>query len=82
MLRKMLEKLNDASTMLAVRAQTTWSELKSDEKGMEVIQVVMLIAVGVLAIGALWAGINGLLTKWWNQIIGVSGSAPSITVPM
>jgi hypothetical protein len=44
--------------------------LKGDENAMEVIQVVMLIAVGVLAIVAIWAGVNGLLEEWWGIITG------------
>jgi hypothetical protein len=31
----------------------------------------MLIAVGVVAIAAVWAGVNGLLKEWWEIIIGV-----------
>ena len=59
------------------------AEIKNDENAMEVIQVVMLIAVGVLAIAAVWAGVNGLLEQWWGQITGSSGGAggPNISPP-
>ena len=82
MLRKKLTQLYDSLTMGMIKARAAWSEIKEDERAMEVIQVVMLIAVGVLAIYAVWAGVNGLLEKWWGQITGAStGSGPNIPKP-
>ena len=56
--------------MICIYAYCKSKEIKSDENAMEVIQVVMLIAVGVLAISAVWAGVNGYLEKLWAMIIG------------
>ena len=72
MLRKTFNNLNSSVSLKAVKARLWWGELKADENAMEVIQVVMLIAVGVIAIAAIWAGINGLLEDWWGMIIGSS----------
>jgi hypothetical protein len=57
------------------------NEIRRSEDAMEVIQVVMLIAVGVLAIVAVWAGINGFLEDIWAKITGsgaTSQTGPSI----
>ena len=80
MLRSKVAKLWDAMTSLCIKAHSEINEFKQNEAGMEVIQVVMLIAVGVLAIAAVWAGINGLLEQWWDMITGASSSpGPNIT---
>ena len=71
----MLEKsrtLRDFLTMLFIRVDDKVADFKKDEDAMEVIQVVMLVAVGVLAIAAVWAGVNGLLEDWWEQITGAA----------
>ncbi len=81
---KRISSLYDALLMGVVKAQTAWREVKEDENAMEVIQVVMLIAVGVIAIAAIWAGVNGLLKQWWDAILGKSGvqdTATGIRVP-
>jgi hypothetical protein len=72
--------LRDSFTTVCIGAQREANEIKNDENAMEVIQVVMLIAVGVLAIAAVWAGVNGLLEQWWEQITGASSgnSGPGI----
>lgn len=72
MLHKKIAKLRDFVTALYIKSYCKINELKQDEDGMEVIQVVMLIAVGVLAIAAVWAGVNGLLEDWWDIITGSS----------
>ena len=73
----MLKKLGglcDALSLTAIAAQSKAREIKreirEDEHAMEVIQVVMIIAVGVIAIAAIWAGVNGLLKYWWDAILG------------
>jgi hypothetical protein len=69
---KRVRTLYDSLALAYVGAKLKAEEVKKDEKAMEVIQVVMLIAVGVLAIAAVWAGVNGLLEDWWHQITGNS----------
>ena len=81
MKRSIFCKLRDMLTLRIVGARNAADEIKQDEQAMEVIQVVMLIAVGVIAIAAVWAGVNGLLEQWWNMITGSSGGSggPSLT---
>jgi len=66
----MVKKLRETLRRLCVTSHLKAEEIKTDEDAMEVIQVVMLIAVGVIAIAAIWLGINGLLEQWWTAIIG------------
>lgn len=70
MLTKKMRSISDLFFMSYVRTKCQAHEIKNDEDAMEVIQVVMLIAVGVLAIAAVWAGVSGLLTDLWEQITG------------
>jgi len=70
MLRIKLGKFLDSLTMLYIGANRKINEIKEDEDAMEIIQVVMIIAVGVLAIVAVWAGINGFLEDLWDKITG------------
>jgi hypothetical protein len=74
MKKRILSSLYDSLAMAPVRLRLAWSDIKEDEEAMEVIQVVMLIAVGVIAIAAVWAGVNGLLKTWWDAILGKSGT--------
>ena len=76
MLKNKLRKLFDSLEAVCIGARCKTVELKNDEKAMEVIQVVMLIAVGVLAIVAVWAGVNGLLKDWWDMITGAEAPPP------
>ena len=81
---KKLGSLCDALLLAVIAAQSRAREIKSDEQAMEVIQVVMLIAVGVIAIAAIWAGVNGLLREWWAAIMGARGiqdTSTGIPVP-
>jgi len=48
-------------------------DFKNDESGLEVVQVVLIILVGVLLIGALWAVLGGWLGDLWEQIIDDTG---------
>ena len=79
--REILSNLHNSLTMMMIRVHATWSEIRADEEAMEVIQVVMLIAVGVLAIAAVWAGVNGLLEQWWTMITGASGGSGGPNLP-
>ena len=82
MLRNTLGKLWDSILIPFVKADQTVREFKEDENAMEVIQVVMIIAIGVIAIAAIWAGINGLLAEFWGWITGsATRQEPNIPVP-
>ena len=62
-----------ALTMLFLKAKSKMDELKNDVSGMEVIQVVILVAVGVILIAALIALIGPLLADWWEAITEGAG---------
>jgi hypothetical protein len=68
----MIGKFNGAAMTAYVWFKGLLSDLKKDERAMEIVQVVLLILVGVLAITM----INGLLTGWlqelWITITGVA----------
>ena len=81
MLSSKIRKLCDSFSTVCIGAKCKADELKNDENAMEVIQVVMLIAVGVLAIAAVWAGVNGLLESWWLQITGGASGNSGPTIP-
>ena len=84
MLKKTFRGLCDSLTVAYIAVKNGVADIKKDEHAMEVIQVVMLIAVGVLAIVAIWAGINGFLEQMWNRITGsgaTTQSGPSISPP-
>ena len=79
MTHKKVKKLLDLFAVAYIAANLKSKELKDNEDAMEVIQVVMLIAVGVLAITAVWAGINGYLEQLWGLITGAEQpGAPKI----
>lgn len=67
----MIRKLNSLCIKAWVSFTGLLGDVKKDEKGMEVVQVVLLILVGVLIIAAIYAALTGLLKTWWNQITGV-----------
>lgn len=45
-------------------------ELRDDERGLEVVQVVLIILVGVLLVVALWGSLSGWLSELWGNITG------------
>jgi hypothetical protein len=66
----MLYKINTAVLTAVIGLKCFFSNLKNDERGMEVVQVVMLILVGVLAITMVWGLLSGWLNDLWVIIIG------------
>jgi len=77
MLREKVRKLQDSLLLLFIKTKSKVMELREDENAMEVIQVVILIAVGVIIILAVWAAIDGLLQEWWDIIRGVKPREPN-----
>ena len=78
MVKEKLGKLYETLTASAIRTKTTLDGIKEDERAMEIIQVVMLIAVGVIAIAAVWTATNGLLATWWAAITAASGTQETV----
>ena len=76
MLRKKLELVKDTMNMTYIKAtngaKAAARGLKEDVSGMEIIQVVMIIAIGVLAVAAVWVVLGDLIGELWKQI-GTSG---------
>ena len=52
--------------------------LRDDERGLEVVQVVLIILVGVLLIVALWGALSGWLSDLWNNITGAGDTIEPI----
>ena len=81
MLRKGMEVISDATTMayVAIRTKirTTAREIKEDVSGMEIIQVVMIIAIGVIAVSAVWVVLGDLIKDLWEQVTNASGTIDS-----
>ncbi len=69
----MFNKIKELTSKMHIK----FLNFKNDEKGMEVIQVVMLVMVGVVIISAVWAAMNGLLEEWWDIIFGNSDAQES-----
>ena len=87
MLKGKREAMQDLTTMAYVKVKTwisaTARGLKEDVSGMEIIQVVMIIAMGILAVVAVYAALGDLLKNLWAQISG-KGNLPdmdSLTPP-
>ena len=55
-------------------------ELRDDERGLEVVQVVLIILVGVLLVVALWGALSGWLADLWARIAGVDDAIKPITL--
>ena len=76
MLKKGLEMIGDAATTAYVAIRTKLSatarELKEDVSGMEIIQVVMIIAIGVVAVAAVWIVLGDLIQERWGQVTGAT----------
>ena len=81
MLRKGLAVLGDAAMMAYVVVRTKIStvarEIKEDVSGMEIIQVVMIIAIGVIAVSAVWVVLGDLIKQLWTQVTNASGNIKS-----
>ena len=60
----MLNKLNCLALLSCLKFKAFAEELKNDENGMEIVQVVLLILVGVLAIVMVW----GFLGTWLGEL--------------
>jgi Flp pilus assembly pilin Flp len=72
MLREKLGSARDALNMAYIKLVCKLDEIRRDEDAMEVIQVVMIIAIGVIALVAIWAAVNGLLSDIWKKITGAT----------
>ena len=68
----MVEKLKLAMLKGYLKTKFFIEDLRKDEKGMEIVQVVLLILVGVLAIVLIWGLLQGWLVELWDRITGAA----------
>jgi hypothetical protein len=69
----MLRKL-DNIFLLGILCVTGFvEELKKDEKGMEVVQVVLLVLISVLAVVLIWGFLSGWLADLFANILNKAG---------
>ena len=66
----MIKKAKNALLMGYLKTVSFFNDLRKDEGGMEIVQVVLLILVGVLAIVLIWGLLQGWLIELWQKIIG------------
>ena len=66
----MIKKAKNALLMGYLKTVSFFNDLRKDEGGMEIVQVVLLILVGVLAIVLIWGLLQGWLIELWNIITG------------
>jgi len=64
----MIHKLEAAAFTVIMSIKGFFADIKNDESGMEIVQVVLLILVGVLAIVAIWGVLDGWLGDLWDRI--------------
>lgn len=58
---------------LFIAARVRWShfveDFKNDESGLSgVVVAVLLIAISVIAVVAIWGSLNGQLKNWWDNV--------------
>jgi len=66
----MLSKLDALAVFVILKVKGYFTDFKKDEGGMEIVQVVLLILIGVLAIVAIWGVLDGWLADLWGRIAG------------
>jgi Flp pilus assembly pilin Flp len=74
----MLQKLRDFPLAGYLSLKGLARDLKEDERGLEVVQVVLIILVGVLLVVALWGVLSGWLGDLWNRITGAGDTIQPI----
>ena len=60
--------INTLSVKAFLALQSFFKGLASDEDGLEVVQVVLIILIGVLLIAVLWGVLSGWLGELWGRI--------------
>ena len=75
----MVDKINALTVRAYLGLKGFISDLRNDEKGMEVVQVVLIILIGVLLVAVLWAALSGWLGGIWERI--VSEETPQAAEP-
>ena len=68
----MLAKIKLAMLKGYLKTKLVIEDLRNDESGMEIVQVVLLILVGVLAIVLIWGLLEGWLIDLWGRITGAA----------
>ncbi|MCL2068889.1 MAG: hypothetical protein FWH00_03230 [Oscillospiraceae bacterium] len=75
----MLEKMKNAFLAGCVKGKIFSDDLRNNEEGMEIIQVVLLVLVGVLLIVGIYGAMTGWLQQLWSNITGTAESG--LTAP-
>ena len=71
----MFEKIKALPVMAYLAFTGFIRDFKKDQRGLEVVQVVLIILVGVVLIGLLMYLLREQLQSWWNDITGVNVSS-------
>ena len=58
-----------AKMAIEMRTKQLFEDFKNDESGLEVVQTVLVVLVGVLLIAGLWAVLQPWLDALWKTII-------------
>ncbi|MCL1975870.1 MAG: hypothetical protein FWG61_06910 [Firmicutes bacterium] len=74
----MLQRLVDFQFKTYLAITELFKSLKNDERGLEVVQVVLIILVGVLLVVALWGALSGWLGDLWARITGSGDSIQGV----
>ena len=72
----MRKKLNMLPIAILTKFENFVKNFKKDERGLEVVQVVLIVLVGVLLVALLWGVLSGWLQELWE---GITGAAQEIT---
>ena len=75
----MRQKLNMLLIMISAKLRNSAYDFKKDEQGLEVVQVVLIVLIGVLLIAALWAVLSGWLQELWAQITDAGDSITPVS---
>lgn len=81
----MWQKMSDLSLGAYIAVTTAITnfveKLKSDEDGMEMVQVILILALGVFLIAALYTPLTNFIKETWAQITDEASNVEPFTVP-
>ena len=72
----MWQKLSMLPAALYIKLKNAFVNFEKDERGLEVVQVVLIVLIGVLLVALLWGVLSGWLQELWAN---VTGAAEEIT---
>jgi len=68
----MWNKLNMLPAAFYFKLKYFFEDFKNDERGLEVVQVVLIVLIGVLLVALLWGVLSGWLQDLWGNITGAA----------